>query len=393
MNWFAKRRVFLDYASATPVLPEVKQSMDKYWSDNFYNPSAIYEEGLLVKKEIGEYRARVARALGTRAEDIIFTGSGTESDNLAILGALEASKKVFNKPHLIVSSIEHPAVTSLVEEVERRGVEVSILDVNEDGLVSIEELKKLLKKNTFLVSVALANHEIGTVQPIAKIGRLLRKVRKEKESVYPLLHTDASQAPNFLAVTVENLQADMITIDGAKIYGPKGIGVLAIRNGVKIHPLIFGGGQERGLRAGTLNPALVSGMALALETAQKGREKEFQRLEGLRIYFTRLIKKDLPIALFNGSEESHLPSIVSVSVPGILSEFVLLKLDEEGVMASVGSACSLDGKVSGSPVIRALGKPELAESTIRFSFGRMTTKQEVKKAAEIFCRICQSVLK
>src|SRR3989344_2556804 len=253
-NWFRQnptslklrgaRRIFLDYASATPVLRDVQQVMEKYWSRDFHNPSAIYEEGIRVKREVEECRARIGRSLGVQPKDIIFTSSGTESDNLAILGVFEQGLTLQKKPHIIISAIEHPAVVAAAEEVVRRGGEVSILGVNEEGFVSVETLKKLLKKNTFLVSIGLANNEIGTIQPISQIGRLLTKFRKSQHSSYPYLHTDASQAPSFLDISIDNLQADLLTLDSAKIYGPKGIGALIVKRGVKLHPIIFGGGQE-----------------------------------------------------------------------------------------------------------------------------------------------------
>lgn len=407
MIWFKQKRpacrqgrIFLDYASATPVLPEVRQVMEKYWSRDFYNPSAIYKEGIRVKEEIAGYRARVARSLGIASNGVIFTASGTESDNLAILGTFEKSLETFEKPHIIISAIEHPAVIAAAAEVVRRGGEMSILEVDEEGLVSVETLKRLLKKNTFLVSIGLANNEIGTIQPILKIGRLISEFRKENSSPYPYLHTDASQAPNYLNVSVESLQTDILTLDGSKIYGPKGIGILAVRRGVKIRPIIFGGGQEGDRRAGTSNPALIVGFALALEIALRDRERESERLENLRGYFIEFIKKCLPEIMINGSLDNHLPNIVSVSLPAspagrpnTLSEFILLKLDRAGIMVSVGSACSLDEKVSGSPVITALGRSDLAEATLRFSFGRLTTASDVKQATKIFCHICQSVVK
>lgn len=387
MNWFKRKRIFLDYASATPALAKVKRAMEKYWSSDFYNPSAIYREGVQVKVEVLAYRARLARALKATPENIIFTASGTESDNLALLGAFEQSLDTIKKPHIIISAIEHPAVAATAQEIVRRGGEMSVLRVDEEGRVLLDTLEKLLKENTFLVSVGLANHEIGTIQSLSQIGRLLRRYRKKRHSIYPYLHTDASQAPSYLNVNIENLQSDMLTLDGSKIYGPKGVGALIVRKGVKIRPLVFGGEQEGGRRAGTLNPALVAGFVMALELALKDRKKESERLEALRKYFIEVVTKYLPKIVINGSRKSHLPNIISVSLPGRLSELTLLMLDREGVMVSIGSACSLDGKISGSPVITALGKSELAEATLRFSFGRFTTRIEVRRAAEIFCRI------
>lgn len=393
MNWFKPKRIFLDYASATSVLPEVKKEMEKYWSEDFYNPSAIYKEGLRVKDKITSYRRRTAELLGISADGVVFTSGGTESDNLAILGAFEAfrqaqGKKASNeRPHIIISAIEHPAVVAAAEEVVRRGGELSTCQVDLFGTVSLEELKKLLRPNTFLVSIGLANSEIGTVQPISKIGQIIHAYRKEHSSVYPYLHTDASQAPSFLNVNLESLKVDLLTLDGAKIYGPKGVGVLAMKKGIKIHPIIFGGLQEGGRRAGTLNPALIAGFTVAFEVASRDREKESKRLESMRKYFVETIVENNPKLTINGSEKSHLPNIVSVSVPGALAEFVLLKLDRAGVLVSVGSACSLDEMTSGSPVIKAIGKEDLSESTLRFSFGRFTTPDDIKQTAKIFCQV------
>ena len=403
MDWFndlfAKKneRIFLDYASATPVLPEVKRVMEKYDSELFHNSSAIYQEGVRVKQEVEDYRAKVANMVGAGAKEIIFTASGTESVNLAILGVFEEAKEIVNKPHLIISSIEHPAVVRAAEEVVRRGGELSILDVDEEGVISFERLKKLLKKNTVLVSIGLANSEIGTIQPLSKVGRFLKEERKKRNppagGQYPLLHTDASAAPSYLNTNIETLQCDLMTLDGSKIYGPKGVGILALRRGVSIHPLIFGGNQEKGRRAGTVNPGAIAGFSKALEIAIRDREREGTRLESLRQRFINHVIKRVPQAIVNGSSEFHLPNIVSISIPGILAEFLLLKLDVHGILVSVGSACSLDERESGSPIIEALGKKELKESSIRFSFGRFTTEKELKKAVETFCRLAQNMVK
>ncbi|MEX0919210.1 MAG: cysteine desulfurase family protein [Parcubacteria group bacterium] len=389
MFWHKKKRIYLDYASTTPVLPEVKKVMDKYWSEDFYNPSALYEEGLRVRREVEDYRTSTARILGASKKNVIFTASGTESNNLAILGAFEKALETVKNPHIIISSIEHPAILKTALEVKRRGGAVTILEVDEEGLISPEALKRELRENTFMISLSLANSEIGTIQPVSKVGRIIREYRKEKESDFPLLHSDASQALNYVSFTLESLQADLLSLDGSKIYGPKGVGVLVMRTGVNLLPIILGGSQEKGLRAGTLNPALIAGFSQALEEASKIREEESKRLESLREYFIHQVSKRILEAIFNGSEESHLPNIVSVSIPNTLSEFLALKFDKEGFMVSVGTACSLDEQVSGSPVIKALGKDYLKESTLRFSFGRETTKREIDEVVEVFCRITQ----
>ncbi len=386
--WPKNRRIFLDFASATPVLPEVKREMEKYWSHDFYNPSSLYKEGERMKRDLGERRARVARALGVRKSGIVFTSGATESDNLAIFGSYEAFREKFphKAGHLIVSSIEHPAVLEAARELQRRGARLSLAPVDESGLVSLEEIEKLIREDTFLVSVSLANGEIGTIQPIAKIGRLIKKKRKELDSLFPYFHTDASQAFGQLKVNLESLNADLLTLESAKIYGPKGAGLLAVRGGVQLRPLIWGGKQEFGLRSGTESLALIAGLDKALQIAESEREKEFLRLLSLREYFAAEIKKNIPEALINGPEREVLPSIVSVSIPGILSEMLLLALDKDGVAVSVGSACSSNSDQSGSDVLRAIGKPDLAESTIRFSFGRKTDKKDLESALEILYR-------
>ncbi len=393
MNWFPKKRIFLDYASATPLLPKALRAMKKYWSKDFYNPSAVYREALSVKKDVEDKRVRIARILGIAPSGIIFTSGGTESDNLAILGAYSAASEQFKKPHLIISAIEHPAVAEAAREVCRRGGEVSVLKVGKDGLVNPEALRKLLKKNTFLVSIGYANSEIGVIQQLSKIGRIVKEFRRENDKDYPLLHTDASQAPNYLDISLEKLNTDLLTIDGAKIYGPKGIGVLAVRKNVKIRPIIFGGSQEYGRRAGTENPALISGFTVALETASLEREKESKRLDILRKEFVDYVRKNLPEALINGPVDSRLPNIVSVSVPGALAEFIVIKMEKVGVLASAGTACSTDEREEGSPTIRATVGEEFATATIRFSFGRETKSRDAMRAAEIFCRVSNSVLK
>lgn len=393
MHWYPKKRIFLDYASATPILPDVYRVMKKYWSEKFYNPSAIYREALATKKDVEENRTRIARLLGTSASGIIFTSGGTESDNLAILGAFEVARKTFKKPHLIISAIEHPGIAEAAEEVCRRGGEVSKLPVGEDGSISLEALRNTLKKNTFLISIGLANGEIGTIEPLAKIGRIVREARRNIGSDYPLLHTDASQAPSYLDVSLEKLNVEMLTVDGAKIYGPKGIGVLAVRKNVKLHPILFGGNQENGRRAGTQSPALITGFTKALEIVSKDRSRESERLDILRKEFVDYVRKHLPRAMINGSVENRLPNIVSVSIPDALAEFIVLKLDREGVLVSIGSACSADEREEGSPVIRALGLGSLATATVRFSFGRRTKGCDVRQAAAIFCRVTNSVLK
>lgn len=370
MIW--RKKVFLDYASATPVLPEVLRAVKKS-RKHFHNPNAIYEEGRLVAREIDAHRTRLARFLGVTKDGINFTSGGTESVQLAILGIFEKARESIKAPHLIISATEHASAMRAADEVRRRGGKVSIVPVDEEGLVSPEEVIKLIKPSTFLISIILASNEIGTVQNIAKIGRFLRQRRNTRNIPYPYLHTDASQAPSYLDVNLEKLSADMVSLDSGKIYGPKGVGILAEKKNVKIlHS-----------SSGTESLELIAGFATAFGIVTRDREAESRRLGELKEYFIEELKKHLPEVTVNGSREHSLPNIISVSILGVSGEVVVLALEKRGVLASVGSACSYNEDVSGSDVIRAIGKGEFAESTIRFSMGRFTTRKEVDYALEM----------
>lgn len=370
----------MDYASATPVLKEVQKAMEKYWAERFENPSAIYREGVLVRREVEEYRKRIAEVLGVKKADIIFTSGSTEANNLAILGAFEAARDPLDKtlpiekPHLIISKTEHSSVREVADEVIRRGGEVSFIEEDDEGRITPEAIKKLIKPNTFMISVMLANNETGTVLPVSKIGRMLEVRRKESGNKYPLFHTDASQAPNYLDVNLSRLQVSSLSLDGSKIYGPKGVGILATKMSSSLRPIIFGGGQEKGLRSGTETPALVAGFTTALEIAHRDREREKERLEILRKLFVSELEKNIPNLKALGREPC-LPNIVAVELPeGILNELIVLAFDREGISVSGGSSCSNLGERGN-------------ESLIRFSFGRYTTEKDVLKVVRTFSLI------
>lgn len=355
MNLFSKKRIFMDYAGGRD------------------NPSAIYAEGIEARRKLENARTSIARILHAGSKDIIFTSGGTEADNLAILGAFEKAKEKINKPHIIISSVEHPAISETAKEVERRGGKVTVIQADEEGLVSPQEVLSAVKENTILISISLANGETGTVQPISKIGRLVREYRKDKNTVFPYLHTDASQAANFLDLNVESLRVDLMTLDGSKVSDSHGSGCLVVRPNVCLHPIIFGGGQERGLRSGTENITAIVTFAEALTLSDRNREKESRRLNSLRKYFIEELKKNPlaggPNVIINGSSdpELQLPNIINFSVPNILAEFVALKLDQKGIMVSVGSACNSRKNL-----------PD--KESIRFSFGKFTTKSEIVRA-------------
>jgi len=359
MNLFSKKRVFLDYAGGQD------------------NPSAIYTEGIETRKKLENARTKIARILHVGSKDIIFTSGGTESDNLAILGVFEATK-ISNldlqtlgvcKPHIIISSVEHPAIVKTAKEVERRGGEVTIAQVDEDGRVSPQEIMNAIKENTVLVSVCMASGETGAIQPISKIGRMIREYRKEREADYPYLHTDASQVGSLLDLNVESLRVDLMTLDSYKVYGPYGVGCLVARPNVDLYPIMFGGGQERGLRPGTENVFGIYEFVEALGVANQNREKEYKRLKLLREYFIEEVHKKNSNLIIKGSKSSdyQLPNIVSFSIPDILAEFVAIKLDQRGVAVSVGSACNSR-------------KNEPDKENVRISFGKSTTKKDIVRA-------------
>lgn len=366
--------VYLDYAATTPMDPRVLEIMLPYFSNRYGNASSMYTSGRRAAHAIADAKNTVAQVLGCGPEEIIFTGSGTESDNFALLGALRANRA--HGKHIIISAIEHKAVLESAKQLEREGFEVSIAPVLRNGLVNLEALTQLLRDDTILVSVMYANNEIGTIEPIAEISALLKKHRGLKQ--FPLLHTDACQAAGFLSLSVQELGVDLMTLNGSKIYGPKGIGLLYKRNGIRIEPLIVGGEQEGGLRAGTESVPLIVGCAEALRLADDAREEESARLAGLRDYFIKRMQEKVPEAELNGHPSRRLPNNAHFSFPHIEGESILLMLDRVGVEASTGSACSARD-LRPSHVLLSLGQDaELAHGSIRFSLGRYTTREELE---------------
>lgn len=372
---FLTKRIYLDYASATPVAPEVFRAMHKYFFKDFYNPSAIYREGLDVHTELLVMRKKVAKLLHVSHKDIVFTSAGTESDNLAILGVFEGAKDKIDNPHIITLNTEHPAILEAAYEAKRRGAHLTVIDTDEEGKVNPEDIRDALNERTILVTLSYASSEVGTMHHIGKIGRIIREFRKKNGTPYPYLHVDASQAINTFSIDPEALNADLVTIDGGKIYGPKGSGLLIVRPGVLIRSLIMGGGQERGLRSGTENLPAIAGLEKALDILEKRREKDKERYEELRSLFVQELKDLVPEAKVNGSRENFLPNIVSITLPDKLHEFLAIKLDKEGILVSTGSSCSSR-------------KDEEDKEALRFSFGRKTNKNNIKSAI----RILRSIL-
>ena len=376
-KFIGKKRVFLDYASSTPVLKEVEQEMAKYKSATFYNPSALYSEALSAKEALSLSRNKIANLISAQKNNIVFTSGGTEGNNLAILGVFDAHKKDNFIPHFITTSIEHPAVLEVFKEIEKRGGEVTIVPVDVDGIVKSKDIKDSIKENTVLVSVMYANNEIGTVQPINEIAKTIRDWRKNKNTKLPYLHTDACQAPSYLDMNVLRLGVDLMTVDGIKIYGPRGIGFLYVRDDVSISPIVFGGGQENGLRSGTENISGIVGLSKALEVVIKDREKESKRLEELWHYAVDNILDSFPTASLNGHHKNRLPNNINVCFQGLDAEFAVIALDVLGVSASYSSSCRTLKEDSSSYVISNMGKEECSMSSLRFTMGRGTKISDI----------------
>lgn len=391
-------RVYLDYAASTPIAPEVLRAMMPYLEGSFGNPNSVHTEGKEAARALRESRDIVAGELGARPENIVFTGSGTEANNIAIQGALkEARKHISGIPHIIVSSIEHSSVLTLAKVLAEEGVEVDYCRVDPDGVVDINELAPLLCDETVLVSVMYVNNEIGTIQPVGEVARIIKEYKQKKggTSAYPLLHTDAAQAPLYLETDVGKLGADLLTIDAQKIYGPKGAGALYIKKGVLLEPILFGGGQEKGIRPSTQNVAGIVGLAEALKIAGEKRVEEVLRLRELQDYFFLRIKNEIPQAVINGSTEKgkRVPNNVNISVPGVEGDYLVVALDGAGVAASSASACgSREGKVS--HVVRAISEgDDRTESAVRFTMGRETRKEDIDTAVEALKKTLNLFLK
>jgi cysteine desulfurase len=373
--------MYLDHAAGTPVDSEVLAAMLPYFSEEFYNPSATYARAQQAKKRLEQARAEVAGVLGSRTNEVTFTAGGTEANNLAIRGVRQA----FPGKKLITTSVEHDSV---LEPALALGAQFA--PVKPDGIVDIDALLALIDDDTVLLSVMLANNEVGSLQPVRQIAQRLQTIRDSRRTrgiTLPLyFHTDACQAGNYLDLHVSRLGVDMMTLNGGKIYGPKQSGVLYVRAGTQLTPQILGGGQERGRRSGTENVAFAVGFAAALVKAQSIRHEQLRVHEQLRDYMMSQIEKQIPSATINGSRRSRLANNVHVTIPGSDNERVLFYLDEHGVMAAAGSACSASNDEP-SHVLRAMGaSDEDAQASLRFTLGRENTRADVDQAVHLLVK-------
>lgn len=374
--------IYLDHAAATPLDRRVEKSMRPFFRKEFGNPSSFHTSGKSAKDAIQAARKKIAGILHVGSDEILFTSGGTESDNLAVLGVARAN--VAHGKHLIVSAIEHHAVLEAAMFLEKKeGFSVTYLKPDRDGIITPDQVFEALRPDTTLVSIMYANNEIGTIEPISEIGNVIQKYRSERKNAFPVFHTDACQAAGYSDVNVEKLHVDLLTLNGSKIYGPKGIGLLYLHRGLKIQPLQFGGAQERGLRPGTENVACIVGLAEAFEIVQMEKEKESARLSELRDFFIKELLACLPKIRLNGHATQRIPNNVNISVMDVEGEALLLYLDAAGIYASTGSACA-SASLDPSHVILALGLPyEVAHGSLRFSLGRETTKKDIKYVLKV----------
>lgn len=377
-------KIYLDHAATTELDPQVARAMQPFQGDDFANPSSVYAAARATRLAVEHARAEIADILGAKATEIIFTSGGTEGDNLAVQGVLRAAG---SGAHWVTTAIEHDAVLSQTGPLESQGYPCTVVGVSESGIVSPEAIADAVTDNTVLVSVMLANNEIGTIQPVADIAKIIGQIRQDRAKrginrpIY--LHTDACQAAGYLSLHVARLGVDLMTINGSKIYGPKGVGALYLRHGVELEPLMYGGGQERGRRSGTENVAGIVGLAVALGLAAEMREAESHRLVALRDSLLAGIRQALPDAELNGDAKRRLPNNVNVIIPGAEGEALVLYLDNAGIMASTGSACS-SGSLDPSHVLVGIGRSrEEAQQSLRLTLGRSTDEAAVQRVLEV----------
>lgn len=380
------KRVYLDWAAASPLLPEAKAAMEPWLTSEWGNAGAIHQEGARAKAAVEESREVVARALGVRPPEIFFTGSGTEANNLAIYGLLRQiteSGRDFSDCEVITTKLEHPSVLEPMMHLEQYGLVIKFANVGEDGLIKLDHLKQLLNSKTVLVSFAYANSEIGTVQPVKRISRVVRKSNQQHNTNIKI-HLDAAQAPLWLSCDVHQLGVDLMTLDGGKCCGPKGVGILVKLSATELKPIILGGGQESGLRAATENVAGIVGTSVAIVEAQKEWSKRSQRTSEVRDEAIENILKEITEAVLNGpTGDDRVANNINISIPGIDTEFATVVLDKHGFAVSTKSACSGAGGGESAVVSEITSDPARASSTLRVTLGPGTTLQNLKDLTKI----------
>ncbi len=386
-----KKTIYLDNAATTPVDPAVFAKIKPYFMEKYGNASSIHQMGQEARQAVENARQQVANFFNCSPDEIFFTSGATENDNWAIKGVVEKAVFLGNKkPHLITSAIEHKAVLELCQVLEKKGlIKLSVLSVNKEGLIEIKDVEKAVKKKTALISIMSANSEIGTIQPIREIGLLIKKLNsKRKNKIY--FHTDAVQAINYLNSKVDYLGVDLLAMSSHKIYGPKGIGLLYIKKGTPISPLIRGGGHEKGMRSGTENIPGIVGLG---EAIKRINYSENEKIKKLRNKLITGISKDIPDVSLNGSVKERLPNNAHFSFNGIEGEGIVFDLSSKGVYASTSSACA-SHSLKPSHVLLAIGlKPEDAHSSVRFTLGKQTTDSDINYVLKILPSIVSRLRK
>lgn len=388
-SWFQTqtKRIYLDHAAATPVLPEVKQAMLPYLSDIFANPSAIHEEGLKAKQALNVARQDIATILGIKPTGVFFTSGGTESNNLAIMGLIKRLHREEGVPYsemeIVTTRIEHPSIMELLPILRNTGVKINFVEVDETGKITPEAIKVALTPQTVLVTFAYANSEIGIVQPVHQLVREVRRFEKELEHKI-IVHIDAAQAPLWLSCRLPDLGVDLMSLDASKCGGPKGVGLLVRHREVSMLPILYGGGQEEGLRPGTENVAGAVGAAVSLKLSQANYQDRAKKVAELRDIFLKLLKEELPEASVNGpGGGERLANNINFSLLGFDTEYAVVYLDKHGIAASTKSACAGAGGGASTVVLAISGDKKRASSTIRLSLGIDTTLPDLKKVLKV----------
>ncbi len=383
------RRIYLDNSATTPIDRTVVETMLPFLTEKFGNASSIHFFGQEARAAVDRARHQAADIINARPNEIVFTSGGTEANNLAIRGLLEANEK-YGK-HIVTSQIEHSAVTEVCADLEKRGYKVTYLPVYEDGIVKIEDVKNAVQEDTILISIMTANNEIGTIQPVEEIGKLVKNLRESGKKIW--FHTDAVQAIGKTPVDVEATGCDLLSVSAHKIYAPKGVGALYVRRGVRLHKQNIGGHQERERRGGTESVPLIVAFGKACELAGQNLSKTADYLKDLRDKFEDGVAEKISGVVFNGRREQRLPHISNISFRYIEGEGLLINLDMQGIAVSTGSACS-SGSLEPSPVIRALGRnDELARGAIRFSFGKDNSAEDVEDVLEVLPKAVENLRK
>lgn len=376
-----KKQVYLDYAATTPVEPEAAESMEPYLTEKFANTASIHSMGAQARQALERARKKLSREINAQPEEVIFTSSATESNNLALKGLAWSQK---DKKHLIISSLEHDCVLHAAQWLNQRGFDLTLVDVDENGRVDPEDVNQAIRDDTFLVSIMHANNEVGTFQPIKEIGRICH----ENDVLF---HTDAAQTYGKYEIDVKDLHVDLLTASSHKLYGPKGVGLLYIRNGISIVPLLHGGGHEFGKRSSTVNVAGIVGFAKALEIAKQKKEQEKKEIKKLKEKLIDGILEKIDNVQLNGSRENSLYNIANFTFKFIEGESIVLMLDQAGIATSTGSACS-SPTLEPSHVLIAMGlKPELAHGSVRFSLGRQNSEEDIDYVLEILPPIVEQL--